>query len=41
MNENMNLIVMLTHNDKTVENAYDIFDYDLILKELIAYKGVV
>lgn len=26
MKENMNLIVMLTHNDKTVENAYDIFD---------------
>ena len=26
MKENMNLIVMLTHNDKTVENAYYMFD---------------
>ena len=26
MNDKLNLIVMLTHNDKTVENAYEIFD---------------
>ena len=26
MEENLNLIVMLTHNDRTVENAYEIFD---------------
>ena len=26
MKENLNLIVMLTHNDKTVKNANEIFD---------------
>lgn len=26
MNDDLNLIVMLTHNDRTVENAYEIFD---------------
>lgn len=26
MKDNTNLIVMLTHNDKTVENAYQIFE---------------
>ena len=26
MNNNLNLIVMLTHNDKTVSNAYEIFE---------------
>ena len=26
MNKNIQLIVMLTHNDKTVENAYEIFE---------------
>lgn len=26
MNKNLNLIVMLTHNDKTVDNAYEIFE---------------
>ena len=26
MEEDLNLIVMLTHNDKTVNNAYEVFD---------------
>lgn len=26
MNDNLNLIVMLTHNDRTVEDAYEIFE---------------
>ena len=26
MEHNLNLIVMLTHNDKTVKNAYEIFE---------------
>ena len=26
MKNNLNLIVMLTHNDKTVKNAYEIFE---------------
>ena len=26
MNEDLNLVVMLTHNDKTVDNAYEIFE---------------
>lgn len=26
MKNNLNLIVMLTHNDKTVNNAYEIFN---------------
>jgi len=26
MNDNLNLIVMLTHHDRTVENAYEIFE---------------
>lgn len=26
MSDNLNLIVMLTHNDRTVKNAYDIFE---------------
>ena len=26
MNDNLNLVVMLTHNDRTVENAYEIFE---------------
>ncbi len=26
MKENLNLIVMLTHNDVTVNNAYEIFE---------------
>ena len=26
MKDNLNLVVMLTHNDKTVNNAYEIFD---------------
>ena len=26
MDKNLNLIVMLTHNDRTVENAYEIFE---------------
>lgn len=26
MNDNLNLVVMLTHNDKTVDNAYEVFE---------------